>query len=355
MKLFTKRYHQPGTTPGEISAPRSEHFTIDLIDYSIDQLNEEKNISVDACRNFIDSSNITWIHIQGDPTLKALQTLGKGLDIHDLYLEDVANFGQRPKVELGEEQIFMVLSLPIDTADSIHIEQVSLFICNNTVVSFCSGEVNPFKEVINRLHHATSKLKKRKADYLFYSLVDTVVDFGFPMLEAYSERIQTVEDHLFDNPTRNELNEIHKLRRELLLLRRRLWPQREVMNEILRDDDGAQIADETKLYFWDCHDHVISIMELLETYHEMTSGLMELYMSSVSLKLNDIMKFLTVITTIFIPPTFVVGLYGMNFDPHISGLNMPELEWQYGYIFVWCIIVLMVSGMFAFFRKRKWL
>ena len=355
MKLFTKRYHQPGTKPGELAKPVSEHFSINLHDYSATSFSEQIAIDVSDCRNYINNDNITWIHIQGDPSNNTLLTLAKGLDIHDLYIEDVVNAGQRPKVELSDDQIFMVLSLPVNTQSTFHIEQVSLFLTNSTVVSFCSGDFNPFNEVRTRLKNAVGMLRKRKADYLFYSLVDTVVDYGFPMLEVYSEKIQTLEDKLFDTPSKTELNQVHRLRRELLLLRRCLWPQREVINQILRDDDNGYISPETKLYFRDCHDHVISIMELLETYHEMTSGLMELYMTSVTLKLNDIMKFLTIITTIFIPPTFIVGVYGMNFDPQISSLNMPELEWKYGYIMVWLVIVTIFASLVIFFKKRKWL
>lgn len=355
MKLFNKRYHQPGTSPGKLAEPASDIFTLNLLDYNETTLSEKNHIDVHDCRPFIDNANVTWIHVQGDPPLNALQTLAKGLDIHDLYIEDVVNSGQRPKVEINEEQIFIILSLPVNNGEDVHIEQVSLFLTQNTVVSFCSGEFNPFAEVVARLKKAIGKLRRRKADYLFYNLIDTVIDYGFPLLETYSERIQDLEDLLLDSPDNSILAKIHKLRRELLLLRRRLWPQREVINEILRDEDNIHISEETKLHFRDCHDHVISIMELLETYHEMTSGLMELYMTSVSLKLNDVMKVLTIIATIFIPPTFIVGVYGMNFDPQVSYLNMPEIKWQYGYISVWIVIVLMITGMLVFFKKHKWI
>tara|TARA_R110002153_G_scaffold25502_4_gene80745 strand:+ start:19818 stop:20885 length:1068 start_codon:yes stop_codon:yes gene_type:complete len=355
MKLFNKRYHQPGTRPGELAEPVSDVFSLDLLDYDASAISVKNNIDVHDCRPFIKNSNVTWIHVQGDPTHDALVTLAKGLDIHDLYIEDVVNSGQRPKVELNEEQIFAILSLPVHNNYQVHIEQVSLFLTQNTVVSFCSGDFNPFQQIVTRLQSGVGKLRRRKADYLFYNLIDTVIDYGFPLLETYSERIQTLEDELLDTPDKNVLSQVHKLRRELLLIRRRLWPQREMVNEILRDEENTQITPETKMHFRDCHDHVISIMELLETYHEMTSGLMELYMTSVSLKLNDVMKVLTIIATLFIPPTFIVGVYGMNFDPLVSKLNMPELQWEYGYIAVWVVILLMICGMLAFFKKHKWI
>jgi magnesium transporter len=355
MKLFSKRYHQPGTRPGMLAEPASEIFTLDLLNYDENSINEKSNIDVHECHSFIGTDKVTWMHIQGDPPHDTLLSLAKTLDIHDLYIEDIVNLGQRPKVELNEEQIFAILSLPVDNGGSVQLEQVSLYLTQNTVVSFCSGSVNPFSKIITRLKSGVGKLRKRKADYLFYNLIDTVIDFGFPLLQSYSERIQTLEDQLCDTPDKTQLNQVHKLRRELLLVRRRLWPQREVINEILRDEENSQITEDTKRHFRDCHDHVISIIELLETYHEMTSGLMELYMTSVSLKLNDVMKVLTIIATIFIPPTFIVGVYGMNFDPQLSHFNMPEIQWKYGYIAVWVLIFAMITGMLVFFRKHKWI
>lgn len=355
MKLFSKRYHQPGTRPGMLAEPASEIFKLDLLDYDENSISEKFNLDVNDCRAFIDTDKVTWIHIQGDPPHDTLLLLAKTLDIHELYVEDIVNSGQRPKVELNEEQIFAILSLPVDNGSSVKLEQVSLYFIKNTVVSFCSGSVNPFSKIITRLKSGVGKLRRRKADYLFYNLIDTIIDYGFPLLESYSERIQTLEDFLIDTPDKEQLNQVHKLRRELLLVRRRLWPQREVINEILRDEGNSQITEETKLHFRDCHDHVISILELLETYHEMTSGLMELYMTSVSLKLNDVMKVLTIIATIFIPPTFIVGVYGMNFDPNLSDLNMPEIQWEYGYIAVWVLIFAMITGMLVFFKKHKWI
>jgi magnesium transporter len=188
-----------------------------------------------------------------------------------------------------------------------------------------------------------------------YALVDTIIDFGFPLLETYSEQIQDLEEALLETKNERLLGDIHQLRRELLLTRRRLWPQRELVNELLRADANPLLSDTTLLHLRDCHDHVIAIMEMLETYHEMTSGLMELYLTSVSLKLNDVMKFLTIFTTIFIPPTFIVGLYGMNFNHASSPLNMPELNWHYGYFLVLGLIVACISGMLLFFKRKKWI
>jgi magnesium transporter len=284
-----------------------------------------------------------------------MKLLGKDLGIHELYVEDIINMGQRPKVEVSDEQIFLILNLPVKLDGRAQVDQVSLFLSKNTLISFSTGKINPFEGVIERLDNKIGKLRKQKADYLMYSLVDTIIDFGFPMLESYSEQIQSLEEELMATKNEKLLASIHELRRELLLLRRRLWPQREVISELLRSDGNPLLNDVTLMHLRDCHDHVISIMEMLETYHEMTSSLMEVYLTSVSLKLNDVMKFLTIFTTIFIPPTFLVGVYGMNFRTDAGITNMPELGWEYGYLMVWVIIAMMVGGMLYFFRRKKWI
>jgi magnesium transporter len=355
MKLFSKQYHPPGTTPGTLAEPRTGKFKLSLFDYSPVSFSEQHELAAQQCRDFIEKDNVTWIHIQGEPTSEALRSLAAGFAIHDLYLEDVANIGQRPKLEIQDEQLFLILSLPLPGEHKVEIEQVSIFLNKNTVISFCSGDFNPFETIAQRLRATSGRMRKRQADYLFYSLIDNVIDYGFPLLEGYAEKIDLLEEGLLDNKSTTLVNEIHGLRRELLLLRRKLWPQREVINALLRKDDTKLIKEETQIFLRDCHDHIISVMELLETYHEMTSGLMDLYMSKVSMRLNDVMRVLTIIATLFIPPTFVVGLYGMNFNPQLGPLSMPELTWKYGYIAVVSVIVLMFVGMLLFFRKHKWL
>ncbi|MFQ3250973.1 MAG: magnesium transporter [Glaciecola sp.] len=355
MKLFNKKYHKPGTKPGTVKVGENTVFHIDLYDYNANDLKIEHNADVATCKAFIQSDNCTWIHVQGDPSAEAIKLLGKDLGIHELYVEDIINVGQRPKVEVNDEQIFLILNLPFKENGRAQVDQVSLFLTKNTLISFATGKVNPFEGVIERLENKIGKLRKQHTDYLMYALVDTIIDFGFPMLETYSEQIQKLEDELMETKNERILGSIHELRRELLLIRRRLWPQREVINELLRSDGNPLLNEVTLMHYRDCHDHVISIMEMLETYHEMTSGLMELYLTSVSLKLNDVMKFLTIFTTIFIPPTFLVGVYGMNFNSDASAANMPELNWEYGYIAVWCVIAVMVSGMLYFFRRKRWI
>jgi magnesium transporter len=355
MKLFNKKYHKPGTKAGTMKSNAASIFSVDLYDFNLERFEVLKDVNVASCKSYIESDTSTWIHVQGDPSIEAMKLLAQSFGMHELYVEDILNVGQRPKSEISDEQIFLILSLPIKTGNKVHIEQISLFLTKNTLVSFATGNINPFPAIVDRLKNKLSKLRKQNIDYLMYALVDTIIDHGYPLLEAYSEQIQSLEDELLATKSESLLGDIHKVRRDLLLVRRRLWPQREVINEILRADDNPLLSDNTLLHFRDCHDHVISIMEMLETYHEMTSSLMELYLTSVSLKLNDVMKFLTIFTTIFIPPTLIVGLYGMNFNPSASPFNMPELNWQYGYLLVLGLIAVTIGAMLLFFKRKKWI
>jgi magnesium transporter len=355
LKNFSKKYHKPGTKPGTLNETVPPNFTIDLFDYTSASIKIYKDIEAPECMTFIKNDRCTWIHIQGHPSSDSMKSLSSYLDIHDLYLEDMMNLGQRPKVEVSDDHIFMILSLPQIINGKTNLEQISLYFTRNTLVSFSTGQTNPFDGVKARLKSSGTKLRRSAVDYLLYALVDTVIDYGFPLVEGYSENIESLENELLTVKNEKVLGSIHALRREVLLTRKRLWPQRDVVTEILRSDDCALLTENTLVHFRDCHDHVISIMEMLETCHEMTSGLMELYLTSVSLKLNDVMKFLTIFTTIFIPPTFIVGLYGMNFDSAAGPLNMPELNWQYGYLFVLLSIAGTITGMLWYFKRKGWI
>lgn len=355
MKLFNRKYHTPGTQPGTIKTKENSVFHIDLYEFSSQHVTAHLNTDVSTCKTIIQIDNKSWIHVQGDPSLHALQSLAEDLGIHALFIEDIVNIGQRPKVDLSDDYIFVILNLPMKDEHGVHIEQVSLYLRDQTLISFATGTQDLFYAVTERLKASAGKLRSQPIDYLMYALIDTVIDFGFPLLEAYSDEIQSLESQLLKRNNQELLAEIHTLRRELLLIRKRLWPQREVIRELLRSDENRLLSETTLLHFRDCHDHVIAILEMLETFHEMTSGLMELYLTSVSLKLNDVIKFLTIFTTIFIPPTFIVGVYGMNFSRAAGALNMPELYWRYGYIAVWGLIGLLVVSMLLFFRRKKWI
>lgn len=350
MAYFTKRYHPPGTAPGTLTAHEDQAdrpLKLRLMEYDAATLEETEDISPAACKAALESAAITWIHAQGHATPEQLRELGEIFGLHALALEDVLNTGQRPKLENYDHQLFAVMSLPAWRGEEIATDQVSLFFGKNYVISFYNGDHDPFDAVRKRLRASGNRLRGRGADFLFYTLLDILIDQGFPILEHLGEWIEDLEDELLGKPTKATLAQIHQLKRNLLLLRRMLWPQREVINHLLREEQ-ALIDEATRPYLRDCYDHTIQIMDLFETYRDMAAGMMDVYLSSVSNRLNDIMRVLTVIATLFIPPTFLVGVYGMNF------IHMPELHWRYGYAMVWLIIFAMIGGMLLYFKKKKW-
>jgi len=349
MAYFTKRYHPPGTAPGTLTAHEAHPtrpLRLRLMEFNATLLNEREEIPLPECKTYLERDSITWIHAYGYASPELLRELGEIFGLHPLALEDVLNTGQRPKLEHYDHQLFAVMSLPAWRDEELGIEQVSLFFGKNYVISFYNGDNDPFEPVRKRLRSG-GRLRGRGADYLLYTLLDVIIDQGFPVLEELGEWIEDLEDELLDVPSKQTLAQIHELKRDMLLLRRMLWPQREVINQLLREDQSL-IDEATRPYLRDCYDHTIQIMDLFETYRDMAAGMMDVYLSSTSNRLNEVMRVLTVIATIFIPPTFLVGVYGMNFA------NMPELHWRYGYLGSWLIIIAMIGGMLLYFKNKKW-
>ncbi|MDT8398516.1 MAG: magnesium/cobalt transporter CorA [Pseudomonadales bacterium] len=356
MAFFTKRYHPPGTPAGTlIAAPGDTMADLDirLIDYSAGELTIHEHVNASACRPYLQNASVTWVHVQGQATAEALQELAATFHLHSLALEDILNKGQRPKVEAFDDQLFIVMGLPLMMADIVDVQQVSVFVSNSFLVSFCEGDFAPFEPIVKRLHDKGSRLRSHGVDFLLYSLLDVVVDQGFPILESFGTQLEELEIQILETADHATLEKIHVFKRELILLRRMLWPQREVINQLLRDDNGL-VQPKTHIYLRDCYDHTIQVMDLLETYRDMTASMLDIYLSSISNRMNDIMRVLTVIATIFIPLTFIVGVYGMNFDRSAGPLSMPELSSPLGYPLVWGVMITIALGMLAFFRRRGW-
>jgi magnesium transporter len=361
LALFTKRYHEPGTLPGTLVETVCEGpLRITLVEFTDESFEERvirsptECVSPEECREYLESPSKTWIHVQGCATPETLRQLGQLFRLHVLALEDVLNTGQRTKLEDYDGQLFLVMHLPVRTETGLEAQQVSLFLGPNYLISFHAGAEDPFEPVRSRLRQRVGRIRQRGTDFLLHALVDLIVDQGFPLLEDLGEDIESVEQALLDRPDEVVLGRIHRLRRELLLLRRLIWPQSEVLRQLLHDD-YACIEDKTKLFLRDCHDHALHILELLESYREMTSAMLEAYLSSASNRLNEVMRVLTVIATIFMPLTFIVGIYGMNFSVNeTSPWAMPELRWHYGYPLVWLAMLAVFAGMLVYFRRRKW-
>lgn len=351
MSHMTKRYAPPGTLPGELRAAAvtgSTPVRLHLVEYDATFWLEQTQATTGECRAQIQAPTHTWIHVQGTVTPEVLRELGTEFGIHALALEDVLNTEQRPKLESYGDALFAVLAVPSERQGRAVTEQLSVFFDRGVIISFHNGASDPLEPVRQRMREPGGRLRTHAPDYLFYALIDLAIDKGFPALDALAQRIEALEDRLLDNPDRSVLHDIHQLRRDVTLLRRMLWPQREVVNALLRDGHHL-VNDETRLYLRDCYDHAVQLIELLESFRDTLASMMEVYMSSISNRLNEVMRVLTIIATLFIPPTFIVGVYGMNFQ------NMPELHWEYGYVWAWLVIVITMGGMWLYFKRKDWL
>jgi magnesium transporter len=293
---------------------------------------------------------VTWIHVQGRPPISMLEQFGRHFNLHPLLLEDLLQPQQRPKAEDYGDYIFVSLkALRLDIAEeSIQAEQVGLILGERFVLSFLIGSTGRlFDPVAERIKSGKGRIRRMGPDYLAYSQMDLVVDRYFLILEKLGEEIEDLEEELVTSPTSQTMHRIHALKREMIALRRSVWPLREVISGLERGESPL-IHPKTIPYFRDLYDHVVQVMDTIESFREMLSGMVDIYLSSVSNKMNQIMKLLTIIATIFIPLTFIVGIYGMNFE------YMPELKWRWGYFGVMALMTLLAVGMLVFFRLRKW-
>lgn len=356
MSLISKRRSKPGIAPGtlldrEDSRPPPR---ISVMDYDATMINEFADLTTDAAEKYLASPRVTWVHCQGDADVSLLRQLGEAYSLHPLAMEDVINGGQRSKVDVYDErQVFVVLNLPVLRDDALHVEQLSLFLGPTFVVSFHAGPEDIFEPVRQRLRGPVGRFRSAGADYLFYALLDLIVDQAFPLLEEYDDALEELEDDVLHDPDKFTLQYMHFVKRELLQIRKTLWPQREALNQLIRDEHPL-ISESVKVYLRDVYDHTVRVLEMLEAFREMATGLLDVYLSSVSNRMNDVMRVLTIITTIFIPLSFLAGVYGMNFDTD-SRWNMPELGYRYGYPLFWLVVVVLVAGMLWLFRKKKWL
>jgi magnesium transporter len=352
-KLLPKTSHKAGNPPGTLihigKAPVAS-VGIRVMDYTPEHL-EEKTITNPAdCLSYGLSTSTSWINLDGVHQLDLLERIGGDFTLHPLVLEDIANTEHRPKLEDFDSFLFLVLKrLHLDEQGTeIHTEQVSLILARGLVLSFQERPGDVFDGVRARLRNNRGRIRKSGADYLAYALLDAVVDSYFVILEQIGDQIEQLEDELVIRPTPKTLEKIHHFKREMILLRKAVWPLRELIGGMQRSESPL-IAESTGIFLRDVYDHTIQIIDTVETFRDILSGLVDLYLSSISNRMNEVMKVLTIIATIFIPLTFIVGVYGMNFD------YMPELHWRWSYPVLWLIMLTMGGGMFLFFRKKHWL
>ena len=352
-RFYRKVTKTVGVSPGTF-APVSEAAAVDvrmeLWDYDRERFEEKELKRIEEAFPFKEKPTVTWLIIEGLHNLNVLQKLGEAFNIHPLVLEDIQNTSQRPKLEDYGHYIYIVMKmLRYDSASrTIHSEQVSIIQGTNYVILLKEKTGDVFKVIRERIRTAQSRLRQNDTDYLAYRLIDTIVDNYFVVLEQMGEDIEALEDELMESPDDSIGREIYRLKRELLYIRKSIWPVREVVSSMLRDEIDL-ISDNTRTFMRDVYDHTIYVIDTVENFRDMVSGLLDIYMSTMSNRMNEVMKVLTIIATIFIPLTFIAGIYGMNFE------SMPELAWPYGYTMVWIVMALTGLVMVLFFKRKKWL
>ncbi|MFP3912564.1 MAG: magnesium/cobalt transporter CorA [Desulfobacteraceae bacterium] len=350
MKKMSRKAGLPPGTLVHLGDKLAEAVTISLTQYNADTLTEEEFENVEACGPRKLPDGITWINIDGTHQVEVIEKMGRHLGLHPLTLEDMVNGYQRPKLEEFENYIFIILKmLSYDTEkNELGMENASLVLGGDYVLSVHEKAGHVFAPIRERLRKARGRIRKKGVDYLFYALVDAIVDNYFGVLEKMGEQIESLEEELLAEPGPSTMERIHALKRELIFLRKSVWPLREVINALKREDSGL-IQETTRIYLQDVYDHTIQVIDTVETFRDITSSMLDMYLSVVSNRMNEIMKVLTLIATIFIPLTFIAGIYGMNFE------IMPELKWPLGYPMVWAVVVLIGGAMVLYFKRKKWL
>ncbi|HIK53634.1 MAG TPA: magnesium/cobalt transporter CorA [Synechococcales cyanobacterium M55_K2018_004] len=350
-------YHEPGALPGTLTieddAPPP---IITLIDYSEHSATRIPINAPEECAPYLDTNSVSWVDVKGLGSEDVLQRLGKVFELHPLVLEDVVNVPQRPKLEEYDDQILFIARMvtPKESGRGFISEQVSFILRKHYLLTVQEEpEYDCFGPVRDRIRLNKGTIRRQGADYLAYALIDSIIDGFFPVLEDYGEQIEELEDEVVANPTRQTLEKIHVIKRDLLTLRRSIWPQRDAINALIRDGNTL-ISQEVRLYLRDCYDHAVQVLDMVETYRELASSLMDVYLSSISNRMNEVMKLLTIISTIFIPLTFIAGIYGMNFNTEVSPFNMPELNWYWGYVACWVVMLAIAGSLVYYFWKRGW-
>jgi magnesium transporter len=355
--LFDYYYDEQGSMPGTLKIPKNAPPTeIVLIDYSEAERTRVQLEQPEDSIVYLDTASVSWVDVLGLGSEDILRRLGKVFKLHPLVLEDIVNVPQRPKVEDYENQLVIISQMVLvkENGTGFWVEQVSLVLGKHYLLTVQEEPSRDcFQPVRDRIRAGKGSIRKQGPDYLAYTLIDAIIDGFFPVLEAYGERIEELEDEVVTKPTRRTIEKIYQIRRELLALRRAIWPQRDAINSIIRDGSDL-ISPEVRVYLRDCYDHAVQVMDMVETYRELTSGLMDIYLSSVGNRMNEIMKLLTVISSIFIPLTFIAGVYGMNFNTEKSPLNMPELNWYWGYPACLGLMAAIAIGLIFFFWRRGW-
>jgi len=358
-RIMKRISRKAGLKPGAlvyVGNQENGKAVVDLVDYTKTDYHETENLTPEECVKFAKADSSTWIDVVGVHDVAVVEKIGNALGLHQLTMEDILNTGTRPKMEEADGHLFTALkmiSIDPDT-DVLDSEHVSIITGPGYVVTFQEKDGDVFARIRDRVKNTVPRTRFMDSDYLTYSLIDIIVDHYFIVLEHFSERIQDLEENLIKLPKTEDLQDILSMKRELLYLRRVIWPVRELANALIHSESPL-IHKSTGIYLRDLYDHVVQVLDSIDTFREMVSGLLDIYLSSVSNRMNEVMKVLTIIATIFIPLGFLAGVYGMNFDTHASPFNMPELGARFGYPFFWLASLVIAGLLFYFFRRKQWL
>ncbi len=351
-RLVVKRGKKLGAAPGtlvHIGDHAELESSLSMLVYREDDLQSREGVTPAQCQGLLEQRGVKWLDMQGVHQTETIKAVGEIFDLHPLVLEDVLNTDQRPKVEDYDGYLYIVLRMLRfdETRQQIHSEQVSLVLGKDYVLSLQEKPGDVFEGVRERLRSGR-RIRFMQADYLAYSILDAVVDHYFALLEKLGDEIESLEDELMAKPEPGTLQRIHHFKREMLMLRKAVWPLREVLSQLSRDGHPL-ISDETRLFMRDVYDHSIHVIDTIDTLRELLASMLDLYLSSINNRMNEVMKVLTIIATLFMPLTFIAGVYGMNFD------FMPELAWRWAYPSVWVVMIAVAGGLLLLFRRRGWL
>ncbi|HUT77250.1 MAG TPA: magnesium/cobalt transporter CorA [Polyangia bacterium] len=348
-----------GLAPGtliHIGERKAERVRLTLVEYDEGRFAEREIATVEEAFPFAQAPTVTWLNVDGLHDIGTLERIGERFGVHHLVLEDILNTGQRPKVEFFESHVFLTSKVVArgPGGAGLDAEQVSLLLGERFVISFQEKATDLFAPILARIREGKGRIRRLGSDYLAYALLDAVTDNCFFVLEEMGEQVEALEERLIQSADRDSLGSIHALKRELVSLRRAIWPLRELISALQREESPF-VSDAIDAYLRDLYDHTIQVIDSVESYRETLAGLTDLYLSSVNARTNEVMKVLTIIATIFIPLTFVAGIYGMNFDTSASAFNMPELGWPFGYLGVLGVMGAIAAGMLVYFKRKRWL
>lgn len=353
MRRKRKARPQPGLAPGtlvHVGERKIETIRITVFQYNQEQLVEREIEGLQELPGILDSGSVTWINLWGIHDTDMIAEVGRRFDLHPLLLEDILNTDQRPKMDEYENCLFLTLKMLTaqETPLRVEAEQVSFVLGSNWVLSFQERVGDVFDPVRGRIRGGKGRIRSRGADYLLYCLLDSVIDHYFLVLERFGDGLAQLEEQVFESPESATLRETQRIKTELLQVRRTIWPVRELVAALLREETSL-IQESTLPFLRDVYDHAIQVFEMVESFRDVSASLLDVYLSTVSNRMNEVMKILTIMASIFIPLTFIAGIYGMNFE------YMPELQTRWAYPIIWFVMILLAGGMLVFFRRKRWL